>query len=226
MNALDKCYARISDMFKKKNRMSIIHTLICCLIVGCNQMGTSTASSSVTLSQAPAFSAKTDMNKIVNLSDYKGKIVVLEWTNAGCPFVKKHYLQSTNLQNLQKQYTSKGVIWLRIISSAKGRQGYVTAEQSRAWSKEHDVHATATILDPTGKLGKLYKAKTTPEFYIVNKKGQLVYQGAIDNKPSTDAQDIKISKNYVQLVLNELLAGKKVTINQTRPYGCGIKYGS
>lgn len=176
------------------------------------------------LSTAPQFIAQTGQEKSLKLSDFRGKIVVLEWTNEGCPFVRKHYEGSSKMQDLQKKYTGKGVIWLRVISSAKGKQGHFTPKKSQQWSKKHRVHATATILDPKGKLGRLYGAKTTPEIYIINKHGKLVYKGAIDDNPSTDAADIKTSKNYAELVLNQLLAGKKVTLHQTRPYGCAIKY--
>ncbi len=173
---------------------------------------------------APNFEAKTDSGKHVSLKEYRGKVVVLEWTNPECPFVKRHYDHDKNMQNLQKEYVEKGVEWIRIISSAEGKQGYLKPEESVAYNARMDVAASETVLDPTGMIGHLYGAKTTPELYIINKKGVLVYQGAIDSKRSTNWSDNKSATNYVANALNDLLKGKSVTVPQTKSYGCAIKY--
>ena len=157
------------------------------------------------------------------LSDFKGKTVVLEWVNHGCPFVVKHYSPG-NMQGLQAESTGKGVVWLSICSSAEGKQGYYTAEGWQKLNAEKGGKATAILLDPEGTVGKLYGAKTTPHMYVINAEGTLVYQGAIDDKPSTDSDDIPGAKNYVKAALDEVLAGQPVTTGQTKPYGCGVKY--
>jgi hypothetical protein len=172
---------------------------------------------------APDFTLTDTSGTSHNLSDFKGKVVVLEWVNHGCPFVVKHYSPG-NMQGLQADYTSKGVVWLSICSSAEGKQGYYTAEGWQKLNAEKGGKATAILLDPEGTVGKLYGAKTTPHMYVINAEGTLVYQGAIDDKPSTDSDDIPGAKNYVKAALDEVLAGKPVTTGQTKPYGCGVKY--
>lgn len=172
---------------------------------------------------APDFSLTDYTGKVFKLSDYKGKTVVLEWFNRGCPFVKKHY-GSKNMQTLQKKYTGKGVVWIAIVSSAKGKEGYLNPEEVKPLLKEFGFGATALLLDPKGTVGKSYQAKTTPHMYIIDKAGVLAYAGAIDDNPSTDPADIKGAKNYVSSALDELLAGKKVTVSTTKAYGCSVKY--
>jgi len=172
---------------------------------------------------APEFSLTDYTGKVFKLSDLKGKTVVLEWFNRGCPFVKKHY-GAKNMQSLQKKYTGKGVVWLTIVSSAKGKEGYLNPEEVKPVVKELGIASTALLLDPKGTVGKAYQAKTTPHMYIVDKAGVLVYTGAIDDIPSTDPADIKGAKNYVSAALDELLAGKKVTVSTTKAYGCSVKY--
>lgn len=174
---------------------------------------------------APDFTLTDTHGKKHSLSDYKGKFVVLEWINHDCPFVGKHY-GSGNMQKLQKKYTKKGVIWLSINSSAPGKQGHCSPEKANKLTKEKDAAPTAVLLDPDGKVGKLYGAKTTPHMFIINPEGILIYNGAIDDKPSTNVADIAKAKNYVQTALDEALAGKKVTIRATQPYGCSVKYKS
>lgn len=171
---------------------------------------------------APAFTATDSNGKTVNLSDYKGKFVVLEWSNAECPFVKKHY--SGNMQSLQKEETGKGVAWLTIISSAPGKQGNVDGKQANALSKERGASPTAVLLDPTGKIGHEYEAKTTPHMFVIDPKGTLIYAGGIDSIASADAEDIPNAKPYVKTALAEARAGKQVTDAVTKPYGCSIKY--
>jgi peroxiredoxin len=174
---------------------------------------------------APDFTLKglNPKSKDVSLSTFKGKIVVLEWLNHGCPFVRKHY-DSGNMQALQKKYTDQNVIWLSVISSAEGKQGYVDEKGALKEKVENKSSSTDVLLDPTGKVGQLYGAKTTPHMYIINKDGKLVYQGAIDDKADTDKQSIAMAKNYVSTALDELISGKKVTAHTTKSYGCGVKY--
>jgi len=175
-------------------------------------------------SNAPEFEVAAAGSKIgkVKLSDFKSKIVVLEWLNHGCPFVRKHY-DSGNMQALQKKYTSKNVIWWSIISSAPGKQGFVEAPTAREEMIKNHSSATNILLDSDGKVGQLYGAKTTPHFLIIN-KGKLVYQGAIDDKPDTDKESVKAAKNYVSLALDQVLDDRPVTIHTTQSYGCSVKY--
>lgn len=172
---------------------------------------------------APGFELKDTNGKKWNLKDLKGKVVVLEWFNFGCPFVKKHY-ESGNMQKLQKEYTGKGVTWLSICSSAPGKQGHAApADQAKAF-KDKDGAPTAVLADSDGKVGRLYGAKTTPDMYVIDKKGNLVYSGAIDDKSGFDQSEIAGAKNYVRAALDELLSGKQVTVAETKPYGCSVKY--
>ncbi|MFM8459906.1 MAG: redoxin domain-containing protein, partial [Chthoniobacterales bacterium] len=157
------------------------------------------------------------------LSDFKGKLVVLEWLNHGCPFVVKHY-GSGNMQKLQKEYTGKDVVWLSIVSSAPGKQGHMSPEDTNKTKEEKGSAATAVLLDEDGTVGKLYDAKVTPELFVVDREGTLIYAGAIDSVKSTDAADIDGAKNYVKQALDEALEGKPVSEATTTAYGCGIKY--
>jgi peroxiredoxin len=160
---------------------------------------------------APNFTA-TDLNgKSRSLSEFKGKYVVLEWHNQGCPFVKKHY-ESGNMQKLQKDLTGKGAVWLSIISSAPGAQGYVTPEQEKAYLAEKQAAPTDVLFDPEGTVGHLYGAKTTPHMFVIDDKGILVYAG------------VATAKNFVRAAYEEASAGKPVTTASTAPYGCGVKY--
>jgi peroxiredoxin len=174
---------------------------------------------------APDFSAIDSNGKAVKLSDYRGKIVVLEWTNDGCPYVQKHY-SSGNMQKLQKDETAKGIVWLSIISSAPGEQGYVEGTDANELTKSRGAAPTAVLLDPDGKVGHLYDARTTPHIFVVNGDGMLVYMGGIDSKPTANPADIKTAKNYVRAALDEVMAGKPVGDAVTRPYGCSVKYRS
>ena len=172
---------------------------------------------------APAFTAKDSKGETYSLEQLKGKYVVLEWLNHGCPYVKKHY-DSKNMQQLQKQWTDKGVVWLSVVSSAKGKQGYQTANDTNATAKQKGSQATAILLDPDGTLGKLYAARTTPQMFVIDPQGVLLYAGAIDDKPSTNVKDVPGAKNYVSAALDAALAGQKVEVTTTRPYGCSVKY--
>jgi peroxiredoxin len=174
-------------------------------------------------SPAPDFKG-TDSNGVQHsLSQYKGKYVVLEWANKGCPYDQKHYL-SGSMANLQKEWTAKGVVWLSVISSAPGEQGYVTPAEENAYLKTMNAAPTAVLLDPTGVIGRLYSAKTTPHMFVIDPTGKLIYQGAIDNKPTTDQADLKGADNYLNNALNAAMAGKPVAVESTRPYGCSVKY--
>lgn len=174
-------------------------------------------------SKAPAVKLKDTHDKQVSLDDYKGKIVVLEWINFDCPFVKKHY-DSGNMQKLQKTYTDKGVVWLTINSSAPGRQGNYDSKKVNELLAEKKATPTAYLFDSTGEVGKAYGAKTTPHMFVIDKKGNVVYAGAIDDHPNVDPAEISGSKNYVQQALDETLAGKQVTTAATKSYGCSVKY--
>jgi peroxiredoxin len=173
---------------------------------------------------APNFQAKDSMGHTQSLDQYRGKFVVLEWTNRDCPYTKKQY-SSGNMQKLQKEWGAKGVVWLSVLSSAKGQEGYLTAAQENAWMKKIGADPHAAILDPSGSLGHLYDAKTTPDMYVINPQGKLVYSGAIDSKPTADLSDVKGANNYVSDALEEAMAGKAVQPDYTRPYGCSVKYG-
>jgi alkyl hydroperoxide reductase subunit AhpC len=172
---------------------------------------------------APEFTAPASNGKTVHLADYRGKYVVLEWHNNGCPYVGKHY-NSGNMQRLQKQWTSQGVAWLTILSSAPGKQGYVTANEENDYLAKMQAAPTAALLDPTGEIGHLYEAKTSPQMVVINPQGVIIYSGAIDDKPTTDLQDVPNATNYVSLALEQARAGKPVQTAATRPYGCSVKY--
>jgi peroxiredoxin len=172
---------------------------------------------------APDFSLPAADGKTHSLGDFKGKYVVLEWFNPGCPFVQKHYT-SDNMQQLQKQFTGKDVVWMTIDSSAPGAQGYLTPAEAKKQMSEWKMNATAFLLDPSGKVGREYRATNTPHMFVVDPEGKLIYEGAIDSKASTDPDDIKSSTNYVKAALEESMAGKPVSNARTKAYGCSVKY--
>jgi peroxiredoxin len=171
---------------------------------------------------APAFSVTDLAGKPVKLEDYKGKTIVLEWTNFGCPFVMKHY-NSGNMQALQKKY-SNDVVWLAVNSTNKGHQDWTDAGPLDKQLKGFGAQPARYLVDEPGTMGQAYGAKTTPHMYIIDPSGKVVYNGAIDDKRSTNPADVKTSKNYVVAALDELKAGKPVTTASTAPYGCTIKY--
>jgi peroxiredoxin len=174
-------------------------------------------------SAAPDFSLADAKGETHSLSQYKGKYVVLEWFNPQCPFVKKHY-GSGNMQKLQQEFTSKGVVWLTINSSAPGTWGALTPDQAKEKMTEWKTHETALLLDSGGKAGRAYGAKNTPNMVVINPDGKIVYEGAIDSKATPNAADIPSSLNYVKVALDESLAGKPVTTARTKPYGCAVEY--
>lgn len=172
---------------------------------------------------APDFTLSDQTGKPVKLSDAKGKFVVLEWFNKDCPFVRKHY-GSKNMQGLQKRYARKGVIWYSIVTSKAGKEGHLTPAEASAEMKADGMASKAILLDEKGDVGRLYSAKTTPHMFVVDKKGALIYMGAIDDTASADPADIKTSKNLVAAALDEAMAGKPVTTPSSTPYGCSVKY--
>ncbi len=186
----------------------------------------SSQASAVEVNQpAPNFTGKTADGTTLTLDQLRGKTVVLEWTNDGCPYVKKHY-SSKNMQGLQKDYTGQGIVWLQIISSPPGMQGYADGPRAIALNGERDAVPTKTLLDPEGKLGRLYGAQTTPHMHIVDAKGTLVYKGGIDSIASSRQEDLPKAVNYVREALNAMGSGKAIPNASTRPYGCTIHYNS
>ena len=172
---------------------------------------------------APAFSASDISGRTISLGDYAGKIVILEWTNDGCPFVGKHS-NSGNMQALQRKYTGEGDVWLTIASSAPGEQGYVTPAEAKADLARWRAAPSDFLLDPDGVVGRLYDARATPHLVLIDRSGRVAYMGAIDDTPSTRLADVKTAKNYLVAALDEIAAGKPVTIAATQAYGCSIKY--
>ena len=172
---------------------------------------------------APSFSAPDIAGKTIRLGDYAGKIVVLEWTNDGCPFVGKHY-NSGNMQALQQKYAGTGVVWLTIASSAPGEQGYVTPAEAKTDLARWRATPTDFLLDPDGVAGHLYDARATPHMVVIDRAGRVAYMGAIDDTPSTRLADVKTAHNYVTAALDAIAAGQPVAIASTRAYGCSIKY--
>ena len=172
---------------------------------------------------APAFTLTDTMGQKRSLSDFAGKAVVLEWLNHDCPFVRKHY-GSGNMQALQTKETAAGVVWLSVVSSATGKEGNYSPEKLNELTAAKGAKPTAVLLDPDGTAGRAYGAKTTPHMFVIDGKGMLVYAGAIDDKPSTDPADVKTARNYVAAALDELRAGKPVSVASTTAYGCGVKY--
>ena len=175
--------------------------------------------------KAPDFTLTDTGGKTVRLSDYKGKHVVLEWNNPGCPFVRKHY-DSANMQALQKEAGTKGVVWLAINSTETSHPDYLAAPKLGQWMVQQKAAPSATLMDEDGTAGKSYGARTTPHMYMVAPDGTLIYTGGIDSIPSARPDDIKTATNYVRLGLNEALAGKALSQATTRPYGCSVKYKS
>ncbi len=172
---------------------------------------------------APDFTLESVTGTVVSLSDYLGKIVVLEWTNHECPYVQKHY-GSDNMQSLQRQYTAQEVVWLSIISSAPGKQGYVDAETAKQLTISRNAAPTEVLLDPEGTVGRQYGARTTPHMFIIDTKGTLRYAGAIDSIKSANPSDIAKATNYVDEGLTSVLAGQAITKKKSSPYGCTVKY--
>lgn len=189
-------------------------------------LAASTANAAATVGQpAPAFSLSDTNGKTVNLADYKGKTVVLEWNNPECPFVKKHY-ESANMQGLQSKYTKEDVVWLSVNSTEPGHPEFKKPDVMNGILKTSKASPTAYLMDESGTTGKNYGAKTTPHMYVINGQGTLVYAGGIDDKRSANIADIKIARNYVSAALDEMKAGKPISVSTSTPYGCSVKYKS
>lgn len=174
-------------------------------------------------SPAPDFTLPDTDGQIHTLSAYEGKVVVLEWTSPDCPFVKKHY-DSRNMQSLQAQFKARGVVWLSVCSSAPGKQGHSSAADWNAILETTGSRASALLLDPEGRTGRAYGAKTTPHLFVIDAQGRVAYHGAIDDKPSTKASDIPEARPYLAEALEAVLAGIPVPVARTTPYGCSVKY--
>jgi peroxiredoxin len=173
---------------------------------------------------APAFSAQDQDGRTRTLADFKGKVVVLEWTSDACPYSHKHY-DSGAMQRLQARALKQGVVWLTVITDAPGTTGYMNPEQVRAWKARVRSHAAAVLIDSDARVARAYEAKTTPHMFIVDKAGKLVYMGGIDDRPYTDPASLRGARNYVALALADLKAGRPIAEPVTRPYGCSVKYG-
>ena len=211
-----------STSYSRRGVLTVVLTLAgTALLAG----AASTAQAAASVGQpAPAFTASDTTGKSRSLAEFKGKTVVLEWVNPGCPFVRKHY--RANMQALQKEFTAKGVVWLAVNSTEKAASDYLAPDALAVWMKEKSATPTATLMDEEGTIGQAYGARTTPHMYIVDAKGVLVYAGGIDSIPSARPDDIKTATNYVRQGLSEVLAGQPVSAPSTRPYGCSVKYKS
>jgi hypothetical protein len=185
--------------------------------------GGEAAASAVNGEPAPAFSVQDATGQTRTLAEFSGRTVVLEWTNFGCPYVRKHY-RSGNMQALQRDATGEGVVWLQVISSAPGEQGHLDGPGALARARTDNAHPTATLLDPTGAMGRAYGARNTPHMFIIDAHGVLVYQGAIDDQPSARPQSLEGAHNYVRAALEDIAAGRAVQVARTTPYGCSVKY--
>ncbi len=173
--------------------------------------------------RAPDFSVVDAHGQVHSLSDYEGQYVILEWLNHGCPFVRKHY-DGENMQELQKRYTEKGVVWLSVVSSAPGTQGYMEPDETIQTAEEKGAAPTAILLDSDGTMGRAYDARVTPQMYIINADGILEFNGAIDDKPTARLSDLEGAHNYVVAAITSLLNGEEVEVRTNTPYGCTVKY--
>ena len=174
---------------------------------------------------APDFKGTDSNGKVHTLAEYRGKYVVLEWANKGCRFEQKHY-NSGNMERLQREWTAKGVVWLSVLSSAPGQQGNVTPAEENDYLRTMKAAPTAAILDPSGTIGRLYSAKTTPDMFVIDPQGKIVYEGAIDDQPTPDPSSLNGAKNYVSAALEASMAGRPVAVPVTRSYGCSVKYAN
>ena len=188
-----------------------------------NSVAAYAISAAVVGQKAPEFTAKDTSGKTVSLADFKGKTVVLEWVNPGCPYVKKHY-SGANMQGTQSEAAAKGVVWLAINSTEPGHRDYLAPAALQKWMVEQKAATTHTLMDDNGKIGQAYDARTTPHMYIINPQGMLIYAGGIDSIASARVDDIKTATNYVKVGLGETLSGKPISNATTRPYGCSVKY--
>jgi len=174
---------------------------------------------------APAFTGAASNGETISLEQFRGENVVLEWTNHDCPFVRKHY-ETGNMQATQQAADAAGAVWITIISSAPGKQGYVSAEEANALTASRAAEPDYVVLDPSGEIGMAYAAKTTPHMFVIDKAGTLRYDGAIDDKPSANHATVEGATNYLLAALDSVVAGEEVAVTRTKPYGCSVKYGN
>jgi peroxiredoxin len=218
-----------------ERRLTVKHALLsiaassALLLAGCGQPAEKTAEAPAAEQMAeaegqpaPAFTLANADGEQISLADFRGKTVVLEWTNEGCPYVKKHY--SGAMQALQKEATADGVVWLTIVSSAPGEQGFVEGESAKNWKQRFNANFTHLLLDPTGSTGKVYGAKTTPDMRVIDGEGRIIYAGGIDDRPTNKVEDLQGAKNFVRAALDDHAAGRPVATAFAQPYGCSIKY--
>jgi hypothetical protein len=205
---------------KRRNLMACVATVATTFLIAAPAY-----SAAVVGQKAPEFTAKDATGKTVNLADFKGKTVVLEWVNPGCPYVRKHY-GAGNMQSTQKDAADKGVVWLAINSTDTQHPDYLAPAALQGWMTEQKAAATHTVMDESGKIGQQYAARTTPHMYIINAQGNLIYAGGIDSIASANPADIKTATNYVKQSLGEVAAGKPISSANTKPYGCSVKYKS
>lgn len=173
--------------------------------------------------QAPDFEVMDANGNMRSLSEFEGQYVILEWLNHGCPYIRKHY-DGNNMQQLQEKYTDQGVVWLSVISSAPGEQGYMEPEEARQSIEEYGASPTAILLDPEGEMGRAYDARVTPHMFIIDPSGTVRYNGAIDDKPTPRASSLETAHNYIDAAMNSLMNGEEVEVKSNTPYGCGVKY--
>jgi peroxiredoxin len=204
--------------------MSMHRPFMQALVFGAALLQSSLALSQATPGEpAPSFELVDVAGKRVSLANFRGRYVVLEWTNPSCPFVQKHY-GSGNMQSLQKRYAADNVAWLTINSTAASHSEYLKPDEQAAWIKQQGASSTAVMLDPEGRVGRAYGARATPHMYVIDPAGKLIYAGAIDDKRSANPADVKTANNYVVQALNEARASKPVSKALTPAYGCSIKY--
>jgi hypothetical protein len=207
-----------------KRTASIVMLFVAALSVGAYALSKDSEKAEIG-KVSPNFTVDDSNGKSMSLSDYRGKYVVLEWTNNQCPFVQKHY-NSGNMQAAQEKARAMGAVWLTIDSSGPGAPGYLTPAEVNQYRVEHKVKSAATLIDSKGTVGRIYNARTTPQIVVMDPKGVVIYNGAIDDRPSPDPDSLKGARNYALDALKESMAGKEVSVSTSRPYGCGIKYAN
>lgn len=206
-------------------RRGFFYAIGACLsaVVAMNMVVPTAQAAAIPGRPAPAFSEKDSNGKTFSLSQLKGRYIVLEWLNHDCPFVKKHY-NSGNMQKLQRETRKQGVVWFSVNSSAAGKQGYNSPAATNRLTQQKKASPSAVLLDGNGNMGRAYGAKTSPHMIVINPQGVVIYNGAIDDKPTTDVADVKSAKNYVTAALAQARRGQKVSVSRTQPYGCAVKY--
>jgi peroxiredoxin len=204
-------------------KITTLSILLIALIALLNMTTETDRAGAVVGERAPDFSVVDAYGNTHSLSDFEGKYVILEWLNHDCPFVRKHY-DGNNMQQLQKKYTEQGVVWLSVISSAPGKQGYLEPAAVERITKEKNASPTAVLLDTDGTMGRAYDARVTPHMYIINPDGVLEYNGAIDNRPTPRPQDLEGARNYLSEAMEALKNGGEVKVRTNTPYGCAVRY--